>query len=74
MTIVFAGAPIINAIVALTLHPPQGGLKSIPFPFFAGILLAVLGASLVILYKPTPGQQPTQTKVITETTETTANK
>ncbi len=55
MTIIFAGAPIVNAVVALTLHPPQGGLKSIPLPFFAGILLAVIGASLVTLYKPTPG-------------------
>lgn len=55
MTIIFAGAPIVNAVVALTLHPPQGGLKSIPLPFFAGILLAVIGASLVTLYKPAPG-------------------
>jgi len=54
MTIVFAGAPIINAVVALSLHPPQGGLKSIPWPFFAGILLAVTGAALVTLYKPKP--------------------
>ncbi|MCH8217351.1 MAG: LamG domain-containing protein, partial [Planctomycetes bacterium] len=50
-----SGAPIVNAIVALTLRPPQGGWKSIPLPFFAGILLAVIGASLVTLYKPTPG-------------------
>ena len=55
MTIIFAGAPIVNAIVALTLHPPRGGWKSIPLPFFAGILLAVIGASLVTLYKPAPG-------------------
>jgi drug/metabolite transporter (DMT)-like permease len=74
MTIVFAGAPIVNAIVALTLHPPQGGLKSIPIPFFAGILLAVIGSSLVILYKPNPGPQPTQTNVTTQTTESIANE
>ena len=55
MTIIFAGAPIVNAVVALTLHPPRGGWKSIPLPFFAGILLAVIGASLVTLYKPAPG-------------------
>jgi hypothetical protein len=54
MTIVFAGAPIINATVALVLHPPQGGLRSIPLPFFAGILLAVTGAGLVTTYKPKP--------------------
>lgn len=54
MTIVFAGAPIINATIALMLHPPQGGLRSIPLPFFAGILLAVTGAALVTTYKPKP--------------------
>jgi drug/metabolite transporter (DMT)-like permease len=56
MTIVFAGAPIINAIVGLMLHPPRGGLRSIPVPFFAGILLAVTGAALVTLYKPKPAK------------------
>lgn len=58
MTIVFAGAPIINAVVALLLHPPQGGLRSIPLPFFAGIALAVTGAALVTLYKPKPVHTP----------------
>jgi len=56
MTIIFAGAPIVNAIVALSLHPPDGGWKAIPLPFYAGILLAVIGASLVTLYKPAPGE------------------
>lgn len=55
MTIVFAGAPVINAVVALSLHPPKGGIGSIQWPFFAGIILAVLGGALVTLYKPTPG-------------------
>ena len=54
MTIVFAGAPIVNAILALTLHPPQGGVSSIRPQFFVGIGLAVIGAALVTLYKPAP--------------------
>ncbi|MFC1762575.1 hypothetical protein ACFL6U_10910 [Planctomycetota bacterium] len=54
MTIIFAGAPVVNAIIALTLHPPQGGLKTIPLPFWAGIALAITGAALVTLYKPKP--------------------
>ena len=58
MTIVFAGAPVINATIALLLHPPQGGLKSIPLPFFAGILLAITGAALVTTYKPKPAAAP----------------
>jgi drug/metabolite transporter (DMT)-like permease len=71
MTIIFAGAPIVNAVVALTLHPPQGGFKSIPVPFFAGIVLAVIGSSLVILYKPKPQPhpQPTQTGTATDTAD-----
>ena len=56
MTIVFAGAPIINAVVALMLHPPAGGFKSIKPAFFLGIGLAVLGAALVTLNKPQPGK------------------
>jgi len=32
MPIVFAGAPIVNTIVAMTIHPPEGGLKSLPLP------------------------------------------
>jgi len=55
MSIIFAGAPIVNAVVALTWHPPAGGLGAIRWPFFAGILLAALGGTLVTLYKPGPG-------------------
>ena len=34
MSIIFAGAPIVNATVAISLHPPAGGLKSISPLFF----------------------------------------
>jgi drug/metabolite transporter (DMT)-like permease len=54
MSIVFAGAPVVNAIYSLYLHPPAGGLKSIPAPFFVGIILAAVGGCLVTLYKPNP--------------------
>ncbi|MEP0843972.1 MAG: hypothetical protein HRF43_14810 [Phycisphaerae bacterium] len=52
MSIVFAGAPVVNALVALAMHPPAGGLRSVRWPFVAGILLAALGGCLVTLYKP----------------------
>ncbi|HKQ37371.1 MAG TPA: hypothetical protein VJ063_04775 [Verrucomicrobiae bacterium] len=52
MSIIFAGAPIVNAIVALILHPPAGGWAKVPAPFFAGILLAALGGFLVTYFKP----------------------
>ena len=55
MSIVFAGAPIVNAVVAILLHPPSGGWSAIRWPFLLGILLAALGGCLVSLYKPPPG-------------------
>jgi len=55
MAIVFAGAPIVNAIVALLSHPPAGGWLAIRWPFFLGILLAAAGGCLVTLFRPMPG-------------------
>jgi drug/metabolite transporter (DMT)-like permease len=52
MSIVFAGAPIVNAIVALSLHPPAGGFSALRWQFILGILLAALGGYLVTLYRP----------------------
>jgi drug/metabolite transporter (DMT)-like permease len=52
MSIVFAGAPIVNAIVALALHPPAGGLAAVRWPFVLGILMAAAGGCLVTLYRP----------------------
>jgi drug/metabolite transporter (DMT)-like permease len=50
MSIVFAGAPVVNAIIAMALHPPTAG--QIRWQFFAGIILAAAGGFLVTLYKP----------------------
>jgi hypothetical protein len=52
MPIVFAGAPVVNTIVAMVMHPPQGGIKSIPVPFFIGIVLAAVGTFLVAYFSP----------------------
>src|SRR3954469_7073638 len=54
MSIVFAGAPVVNALFTLWLHPPAGGLSKIPAPFYAGIALAALGGFLVTYFKPPP--------------------
>jgi drug/metabolite transporter (DMT)-like permease len=54
MSIVFGGAPIVNALYSMTLHPPAGGWGSVRWPFYAGLLLAALGGCLVTLYKPAP--------------------
>ncbi len=52
MSIVFAGAPLVNAVVAFSLHPPADGLLSIRWPFLLGVLLAALGGFLVSLFRP----------------------
>ena len=56
MSIVFAGAPIVNAVVALFLSPPEGGIGSIKWQFYLGILLAATGGCLVTLFKPPPAR------------------
>ncbi|MFP5288583.1 MAG: hypothetical protein ACLGI9_22800 [Thermoanaerobaculia bacterium] len=58
MSIVFGGAPVVNALYSLVLHPPQGGWSSIRWPFYVGLLLAALGGCLVTLYKPAPVPTP----------------
>ena len=52
MSIVFGGAPVVNAIVAVALHPPAGGLAGVQWPFVLGILMAAAGGCLVTLYRP----------------------
>src|SRR6476660_5247587 len=47
MSIVFAGAPIVNAVYSIVQHPPTGGLSAIKPQFYIGILLAALGGCLV---------------------------
>lgn len=54
MAIVFAGAPIVNAVAATLMHPPKGGLAGVPWQFFLGIVLAAGGGCLVSYYKPAP--------------------
>jgi len=52
MSIIFAGAPIVNAVVSLAWHPPKAGLASIHPVFYVGIILAASGGLLVTLFKP----------------------
>lgn len=51
MSIIFAGAPIVNAIVALLMHPPEGGFAAMRPQFYLGIILAAVGGCMVALYK-----------------------
>jgi len=49
MPLVFGGAPLINALVTMLIHPP----RTTPNPlFFLGYILVIAGASLVLYFKP----------------------
>jgi drug/metabolite transporter (DMT)-like permease len=61
MAIVFAGAPIVNAIVSIILHPPAGGWGALRWQFMLGIVLAATGGCLVTLFKPNPA--PAKAKI-----------
>jgi hypothetical protein len=66
MPIVFGGAPVVNAIVAMLLHPPEGGFKAIPLPFLLGIVMAASGGFLVAKFAPTSRPAPAPVAGVTE--------
>lgn len=49
MPLVFAGAPLVNVIFSMWLHPP----KTAPNPMlYLGFVLAAAGAGMVLYFKP----------------------
>jgi hypothetical protein len=49
MPLVFGGAPLVNVLVTMGLHPP----RTSPNPLlYVGFLLAALGAGMVLYFKP----------------------
>jgi hypothetical protein len=49
MPLVFGGAPIINVLYSMVLHPP----KNAPNPMlYVGFLLASIGAGMVLYFRP----------------------
>ncbi len=50
MPLVFGGAPLVNVLATMVMHPP----KTAPNPMlYVGFLLAAVGAGLVLYYRPT---------------------
>ena len=50
MPLVFGGAPIVNVLVTMAIHPPKQPLSPL---LFLGFAFASIGASLVLYYRPT---------------------
>ena len=50
MPLVFGGAPIVNVLVAMAIHPPKAAINPL---LYVGFALASVGAGLVLYYRPT---------------------
>ncbi len=50
MPLVFGGAPIVNVLVSMAIHPPKQAINPM---FVVGFGLASVGAAMVLYYRPT---------------------
>jgi len=50
MPLVFGGAPIVNVLVAMAIHPPKQPINPM---LYVGFLLASVGAGIVLRFRPT---------------------
>ena len=50
MPLVFGGAPIVNVLVSMAIHPPKQALSPL---LLLGFAFASIGAALVLYYRPT---------------------
>ena len=50
MPLVFGGAPVINVLLTMTLHPPKNPVNPL---LFVGLAFASIGAAMVLYFKPT---------------------
>ena len=49
MPLVFGGAPIVNVLVAMMIHPPESTINPM---LYVGFLLASVGAGMVLYFRP----------------------
>jgi hypothetical protein len=49
MPLVFGGAPVVNVLLTMLLHPPKSAIN--PF-LYLGFLLASVGAAMVLYFRP----------------------
>jgi hypothetical protein len=55
MSIIFAGAPMVNAIVSTT---KEGNWSFVRWPFIVGIAMAAIGGYMITKYAPKPPKSP----------------
>jgi hypothetical protein len=49
MPLVFGGAPIVNVLVSMAIHPPKAAINPM---LYLGFALASIGAGLVLYFRP----------------------
>ena len=49
MPLVFGGAPVVNVLLTMALHPPKSAINPL---LYVGFLLASIGAALVLYFRP----------------------
>jgi len=49
MPLVFGGAPIVNVLYAMVMHPPKATINPL---LYVGFVLASLGAGMVLYFRP----------------------
>jgi hypothetical protein len=49
MPLVFGGAPVVNVLISMALHPPKQPVN--PF-FYVAVLIAASGAGMVLYFRP----------------------
>ena len=49
MPLVFGGAPVVNVLLTMVLHPPKSAINPL---LYVGFLLASIGAAMVLYFRP----------------------
>jgi hypothetical protein len=50
MPLVFGGAPLVNVLVSMLIHPPKAAINPL---MYAGFALVSVGAGMVLYFRPT---------------------
>jgi hypothetical protein len=50
MPLVFGGAPIVNVLVSMAIHPPKSAINPM---LYVGFVLVSIGAGMVLYFRPT---------------------
>ena len=50
MPLVFGGAPIVNVVIGMMIHPPKAAINPM---LYVGFLLVSAGAAMVLYFRPT---------------------